>query len=1189
MGLIFSCSFDGSYRPKPNFIMPHYYVTGTLSNAQYDTGKVTAKSLKLSSQQLSVGNVLRGLNEWTLSMWIKNNGSGEWTDFFTFEGGYSRLEIHNSNASWTWYCNDTSYGDILTSGTRVMDGATTGVWYNFVMTFKHGTTTVYVDGVQKVQQTGKNTFSIADGTTMYLGSRIGSQYANMSINDLRFYDHCLSPMEVQNLKKGLVLHYRFDDLYRDLDYIRSTGTQYINSGVKWVNGSSLTFEVTLKYPNTNSTTGIGHHRCGISNSGGKLKVGYTTTNLDATEWHTAKVVWGKGNIGDTITMTNYADGVQVGTHATQPYDSNPYLLFAMCSWNDSTGLPPYSYESVLISNCKFYQNNVLIRDMIPVIRTTDNSIGMYDKVNDVFYPNNGSGTFESNKLFGEFVSVEDSYAKKILDYSSYDHYANLSTPSAFSVTKDAKTGEFALRNVSGDSSARINTTLNPSFITNGTICFWYKKDSSAFNYNSGYFLVATQNSAGYYFGAMNDSSVWHSGASHSTFYVDGVARTNGAINDTNWHFYCFTGVNLSSWTSFSLHAHGDTSWLYRGNISDFKIYSTSLSVDEIKDLYETRAKIDNNNNFYCEKIDSKHFDDCRLTNNGIFSIENYMKNLGYEKVYYIQSSGTQYINTGIAHNTSNKVKLIMNYSFTTLSPANQIMGFTGNRGCGIGTSGSTWWESGGTVYNDSMTVVYYEKQGANFSRTVKNISVTQTDSNATTNFTSNLLLFAAYETAGSSNVTYYCHSKFYGARIYQNDVLVRDYIPCRRISNGEVGLYDIKNNVFYANNGTGKFTFGYQTSHYIDNTLKTYDTTVETPSIYGGYEELEYIEANGTQQIDTGLKFDMQNDACEIDFQSTESAQNGMIFASNNSTNHFWFYHYNDSKRIDLYIKSGGSQVGLGGKTIDLKRHQMTYRNKEYIIDGQIIGTDTRALNTTDYNIYLFSWGNNYYYKGKIYSCRMYRNDELIRDFMPAKRKSDSAIGMFDKVTRTFYTNSGTGTFVAGPKKKEYVLMNVKNLYDGMGANVIPKETKKWHEIKRVTSYSSGSISVGSHKKIEGLNPFAEKTRVDLEISFSVYWEGYDSSSGNYTYDEYDKKYYMKNAEIGCGAWFTVPDTIGGYFSGQNDGYRDFPTSFHWFIIDKITDGGIRIYGNSNISGQPGYDYWSSAIGVTIKKIEQYY
>jgi len=37
-------------------------------------------------------------------------------------------------------------------------------------------------------------------------------------------------------------------------------------------------------------------------------------------------------------------------------------------------------------------------------------------------------------------------------------------------------------------------------------------------------------------------------------------------------------------------------------------------------------------------------------------------------------------------------------------------------------------------------------------------------------------------------------------------------------------------------------------------------------------------------------------------------------------------------------------------------------------------------------------------------------------DLRPARRDSDGVIGMYDLVSRTFKTNSGSGAFIAGPE-----------------------------------------------------------------------------------------------------------------------------------------------------------------------------
>jgi len=43
-----------------------------------------------------------------------------------------------------------------------------------------------------------------------------------------------------------------------------------------------------------------------------------------------------------------------------------------------------------------------------------------------------------------------------------------------------------------------------------------------------------------------------------------------------------------------------------------------------------------------------------------------------------------------------------------------------------------------------------------------------------------------------------------------------------------------------------------------------------------------------------------------------------------------------------------------------------------------------------------------------------YDNDIITHKFYPACRISDSVLGMYDVITDTFYTNSGSGSFTSG-------------------------------------------------------------------------------------------------------------------------------------------------------------------------------
>ena len=102
--------------------------------------------------------------------------------------------------------------------------------------------------------------------------------------------------------------------------------------------------------------------------------------------------------------------------------------------------------------------------------------------------------------------------------------------------------------------------------------------------------------------------------------------------------------------------------------------------------------------------------------------------------------------------------------------------------------------------------------------------------------------------------------------------------------------------------------------------------------------------------------------------------------------------------------------------TYDNDFHTWTYENGVFeIVDksdtadvsGRTYGDDTSR------KIQIFK-GYARVLSGKIKSFTQKRNGEQIVNLVPCYRKSDNEIGMYDTVTQTFYTNSGTGTFTKG-------------------------------------------------------------------------------------------------------------------------------------------------------------------------------
>ena len=76
------------------------------------------------------------------------------------------------------------------------------------------------------------------------------------------------------------------------------------------------------------------------------------------------------------------------------------------------------------------------------------------------------------------------------------------------------------------------------------------------------------------------------------------------------------------------------------------------------------------------------------------------------------------------------------------------------------------------------------------------------------NQSSSMILFGGSFDGNSPTPISAYNMKVYRLKIYEEDELVREYVPCYRESDNEIGLYELVNNVFYTNNGTGTFNKG---------------------------------------------------------------------------------------------------------------------------------------------------------------------------------------------------------------------------------------------------------------------------------------------------------------------------------------------------------------------------------------------
>ena len=189
---------------------------------------------------------------------------------------------------------------------------------------------------------------------------------------------------------------------------------------------------------------------------------------------------------------------------------------------------------------------------------------------------------------------------------------------------------------------------------------------------------------------------------------------------------------------------------------------------------------------------------------------------GYTKLDYIESSGTQYINTGFKPNQNTRCVI----DIENLSSAQAaFFGARANQNAASFTYFSLTATTGRSDYGSS-------KQSMSFTNTVgrytvdqnKNVctanGVTATGTANTFQLTNNLYLMAVNQAdAAIQNAK----MKLYSAKVYDNGTLVRDFIPCKN-ANDTLGLWDNVNSVFYANAGKGTFGTGTKHKTLIDGT-----------------------------------------------------------------------------------------------------------------------------------------------------------------------------------------------------------------------------------------------------------------------------------------------------------------------------------------------------------------------------------
>lgn len=186
------------------------------------------------------------------------------------------------------------------------------------------------------------------------------------------------------------------------------------------------------------------------------------------------------------------------------------------------------------------------------------------------------------------------------------------------------------------------------------------------------------------------------------------------------------------------------------------------------------------------------------------------------------------------------------------------------------------------------------------------------------------------------------------------------------------------------------------------------------------YERLDYIESSGSQYINTGIKPD-NNTRVEISGQYTymDPGIIYMMFGSRQSGKSLMMGKASSSN-ASLYGYCGSNFKTLNSwSTSDwfTQHNYVANNNDEFSVDSTSVLFSPEAF-SVDQNMYLFALNDNGTKKFsshmRMYYARILKDGKCVRDYIPCMRKSDGEVGMYDTISKTFFTNAGENKFVAG-------------------------------------------------------------------------------------------------------------------------------------------------------------------------------
>lgn len=519
---------------------------GTASNVTWVDGKLgKAGSFNGSTSYIETQLSTAAHNLLSVSFWIfnQNLGSNGIIGTTVYSGRAFNLYRYPKLNDFHW----------STGGASGVDYAVLPFdqWTHVVLVSDGSTIKRYYNGTLK----GTSAGSIAKNTSLVHIGRNDSGYSAAYIDDIRFYDHALSEREVRDLSQGLVLHYTFDQFQEPTEnLLRKSGATPLISAVDIYGRSTKTINADGSVRFVNNGTG-----------GSTVRLNCNLADLSRGETYGVQVKFREntGTVSFDWCDTSIINGVESSTQSSG-------LLYGIGTKATYDGT--YRFLDINISS--------------------GGSVTLYED------------QVEKKKYTTPYVN--GARAGIVRDQSTQGNDAPLALANTPKWVEGGMVGKGCYEFAGNDKTPGI---LSPQIKTDKyTISFWAKHTSA------GKMAFGSGRSAAFYWYGDHSWKYMHGGTSGEFYYPKSQAINIGewghfavTYDGSNVRIYrngVYEGLKASSGIpDFDRHSIGygfaDTSYDFQGQIDDVRIYTTALSAEEVKELYQQRASLDSGGNLLC--------------------------------------------------------------------------------------------------------------------------------------------------------------------------------------------------------------------------------------------------------------------------------------------------------------------------------------------------------------------------------------------------------------------------------------------------------------------------------------------------------------------------------------------------------------------------------------------------------------